>query len=92
MIVPLIAVVFSQTETPVRARERSQIAPEYQWKLQDLYPSDQAWNEAKQQWAARLDEITKYKGKLASSASTLLACMELDSEISKEFGRLFSYA
>jgi oligoendopeptidase F len=60
--------------------------------LQDLYASDQAWNEAKEELASRFDEVTKYQGKLASSASELLACMEFDSEISKEFGRLHSYA
>ena len=92
MIVPVIAFVFSQTETPVRALERSDIATEYKWKLEDLYPSDQAWNEAKQKVAAQFDDITKYNGKLADSASELLACLKLDSHISREFGRLFSYA
>ncbi|MBN2317274.1 MAG: oligoendopeptidase F, partial [Sedimentisphaerales bacterium] len=92
MIVPAIALVFSQTQVPVKARERSDIATEHKWKLGDLYPSDEAWNEAKQQLVARFDDITKYNGKLADSASELLACLKLDSLISKEFGRLFSYA
>jgi oligoendopeptidase F len=78
--------VLSQT------RERSEIAAQYKWNLKDLYPSDEAWDKAKDELAGRFDEVTKYKGKLASSASTLLACLELDSQISKEFGRLFSYA
>ncbi len=92
MIVPAIALVFSQTELSVKARERSDVATEHKWKLEDLYSSDEAWNEAKQGLAARFDEITKYNGKLADSASELLACLKLDSLISKEFGRLFSYA
>jgi len=92
IIVPVAAFAFSQTELPAKARERSEIAAEHKWKLEDLYPSDQAWNEAKQQLAAQFDEITKYKGKLASSASELLACLEFDSRVSREFGRLFSYA
>ncbi|MFC1635427.1 oligoendopeptidase F [Planctomycetota bacterium] len=91
-IVPVAALAFSQIEVPVKARERSEIAAEFKWKLEDLYPSDQAWNEAKQQLAAQFDEVTKYKGKLASSASELLACLEFDSRVSREFGRLFSYA
>ena len=78
--------VLSQT------RERSEIAAQYKWNLKDLYPSDEAWDKAKDELAGRFDEVTKYKGKLASSASTLLACLKLDSQISKEFGRLFSYA
>jgi oligoendopeptidase F len=83
---------FSQSPALSQTRERSEIAAQYKWNLKDLYPSDEAWNKAKQEIAARFDEVTKYKGKLTSSASTLLACLELDSQISKELGRLFSYA
>jgi oligoendopeptidase F len=92
MIVPAIALVFSQTELSVKARERSDVATEHKWKLEDLYSSDEAWDEAKKDIVARFDEIAKYNGKLADSASELLACLKLDSLISKEFGRLFSYA
>lgn len=92
MIVPAIALVFSQTELSVKARERSEIATEHKWKLEDLYSSDEAWDEAKTDIVARFDDITKYNGKLADSSSELLACLTLDSLISKEFGRLFSYA
>jgi len=35
---------FSQTEALSQSRERSEIAAEHKWKLEDLYPSDQAWN------------------------------------------------
>ncbi|MHC4230919.1 MAG: gluzincin family metallopeptidase, partial [Planctomycetota bacterium] len=80
---------FSQTRILSQTRERSEIPPEYKWKLEDLYPSDQAWNQAKEELTAQFDQVTKYKGKLASSASDLLACMEFDSRISREFGRLY---
>ncbi len=83
---------FSQNEALSQSRERSEIAIEDKWKLEDLYPSDNAWNKAKQEVVAQFDAVTKYKGKLASSASTLLECLELDSRISKEFGRLYCYA
>jgi oligoendopeptidase F len=88
----IVLLTFSQSSASSQTRERSEIAAQYKWNLKDLYPSDEAWNKAKQEIAARFDEVTKYKGKLTSSASTLLACLELDSQISKEFGRLFSYA
>ena len=92
MIVPVAALALSQIDVPVKARDRSEIGTEFKWKLEDLYPTEQAWNEAKQQLTARFDEITKYKGKLTRSASELLACLEFDSRVSREFGRLFSYA
>ena len=87
-----ILFIFPQTQVLSQTRERSEVPTEYKWNLQDLYPSEQAWNQAKDKLVTRFDEIEKYKGKLADSASELLACLELNSEISKEFGRLFSYA
>jgi len=83
---------FSQTEALSQNRERSEIAAKDKWKLEDLYPSDDAWNNAKREVVAQFDEMTKFQGKLTSSASTLLECLQLDSEISKEFGRLYCYA
>ncbi|MHC4542166.1 MAG: oligoendopeptidase F [Planctomycetota bacterium] len=92
IIVSAIVVAFSQAPLLSQTRERSQIPAEDKWKLEDLYPSDQAWDQAKQELAARFAEVTGYKGKLTGSASELLACMEFDSRVSREFGRLFSYA
>ena len=93
VIIILTAVfAFSQTQVFSQTRERSEVPTEYRWKLEDLYASDQAWNNAKQKLVAQFDEVTRYQGKLASSASELLACLEFDSRVSKEFGRLSSYA
>jgi oligoendopeptidase F len=88
----IVFLAFSQSPVLSQSRERSEIAAEHKWKLEDLYPSDQAWDKAKQEIAAQFDDVTKYQGKLTSSASTLLACLELDSRISKEFGRLYCFA
>jgi oligoendopeptidase F len=92
MMAQIVLLAFFQSPALSQTRERSEIATQYKWNLKDLYTSDEAWNKAKDELAGRFDEVTKYKGKLASSASTLLACLELDSQISKEMGRLFSYA
>jgi oligoendopeptidase F len=92
VITQILLLAFSQSPASSQTHERSEIAAQYKWNLEDLYPSDEAWNKAKDELAGRFDEVAKYKDKLTSSASTLLACLELDSQISKEFGRLFSYA
>ena len=84
--------LFSQAPVLAQTRERAEVPIEYKWKLEDLYPSDQAWNQAKEKLAAQFDNVEKYKGKLASSASELLDCLEFDSRLSKEFGRLYCYA
>jgi hypothetical protein len=66
--------------------------PAHQWALEDLYPSDPAWRQAKDELAGRLDGILGYKGKLTDSPAQLLSCLTLNSEMSKAFGRLHSYA
>jgi oligoendopeptidase F len=73
-------------------QERAEVPTAHQWRLEDLYPSDAAWRQAKNDVAGRLDEILQYKGKLTEAPSALLACLTLHSEMSKAFGRLHSYA
>jgi oligoendopeptidase F len=73
-------------------RPRSDVPPQERWRLEDLFASDQAWKQAKGDLASRLDDILQYKGQLTQSGSQLLACLKLNSEISKEMGRLHSYA
>ena len=75
-----------------QAKDRSKVPDEMKWDLTDLYASDQAWKEAKDALAGRLDSVLQYKGKLGDSAKDLLACLDLMSDLQKEFGRLRSYA
>jgi len=91
-IVLITLCAFSQTQVLSQTLERAEVPVEHTWKLEDLYTSNEAWNKAKQKWAAQFDNILKYKGKLANSASELLACLEFNSDISKEFDRLQSCA
>ena len=72
--------------------QRAEVPPAQQWRLEDLYPSDQAWKQAKDELAGRLDGILAFKGTLTQSAAQLLSCLQLNSEISKELGRLARYA
>lgn len=73
-------------------QERAEVPAAQQWRLEDLYPSDAAWRQAKNDVAGRLDEVVQYKGKLTESPTALLACLTLHSEFSKSFGRLHSYS
>ncbi|MHC4519580.1 MAG: M3 family metallopeptidase, partial [Planctomycetota bacterium] len=87
---PVLVFCLSELATG-QMRERSDVAPAYQWKLEDLYVSDQAWEQAKADVVGRLGQIAQYEGKLADPAS-LASCLEFDSDISKAFSRLYSYA
>jgi len=82
----------AQGDVKSQTRKRSEIPVEHTWNLADLYPSVEAWEEAKNEMVKQFDEILQFKGKLTSSASQCLACLQLDSEISKTFSKLYSYA
>ena len=73
-------------------RQRADVPAEYTWRLTDLYASDTAWRQAKDAAARRTDAILQYKGALTKSASQLLACLKLNSDISRELRRLDGYA
>jgi oligoendopeptidase F len=62
------------------------------WNLGDIYPSVEAWAEAKDALEARLPEIEACHGALGESSEQLLKCSELLSDMSKTFSRLYSYA
>ena len=99
---PLVGLALTTIEnTPAQERDRSKIDEKYKWNLSDIYTSDEAWRVAKQRLtdANPASEVTrsipalgKFKGTLGTSASQLLACLDLITEINKEFTRLYSYA
>ncbi|MBT8075254.1 MAG: oligoendopeptidase F family protein, partial [Gammaproteobacteria bacterium] len=62
------------------------------WNLADLYPSVDAWNKAKDALAADLARIDHCQGQLGVSATKLLECSEMLSEMAKAYGRISSYA
>ncbi|MBD3289623.1 oligoendopeptidase F [candidate division KSB1 bacterium] len=84
--------MLSQAESQAQTKERAEIAEHYTWNLADLYPSDDAWKEAKNDLAGKMDKVKEFQGKLDGSAADLLACLKFTSEIEKKFGRLYSYA
>lgn len=73
-------------------RDRSKIPDQYKWDLSHIYPSEDAWKKEKDRLVKRLPRIARYKGKLSSSARQLRECLDLVTDISKEFSRLYSYA
>ncbi|HLB72600.1 MAG TPA: oligoendopeptidase F [Sedimentisphaerales bacterium] len=82
--------VFAQANA--QTRERCDISVKETWRLEDLYASDQAWNQAKENLTGQFDKVIEHQGKLGESAAELLACLDFNSRLSKEFARLHNYA
>ncbi len=80
-------------------RDRGKIPEAYRWNLGDLYPTDEAWVKAKEAFAGKIGVAEKkdgvleqFRGRLAESPAVLLACLDLSSDLGKEFSRLSAYA
>lgn len=76
----------------VNQRNRRNIPEKYKWDLSDIYSSDEAWRQAKQQLVTESKAVSDYRGKLSDSPQQLLGCLELVSRLQKEKTRLMCYA
>ncbi len=85
------ALLIAQSGDAAKPKQRKDIEAQFRWDLTDIYPSDQAWEQAKTQLIEDMDKVSAYRGKL-DSAEKLLNCLKLQTHLEKEFLRLYSYA
>jgi oligoendopeptidase F len=91
--IPALSLFFSAAEpAAAQPRERSSIPQQHTWDLTPLYSTADVWRAAKDKLKAALPAVETYQGKLGSSASQMLACLNIVTELTKEFSRLHSYA
>ncbi len=72
--------------------ERTEIPAEYKWHLDDIYTSDEQWQENYHNLKARLPQLEQYKGKLSDSAQNLASCLKVRDEIGITSGKLYAFA
>jgi oligoendopeptidase F len=71
---------------------REEIEAKYKWKLEDIYPSDMAWEEDFRKVRQQSSKISEYKGKLAGNMKILLECLKLSDEMLALNDKVFVYA
>ncbi|MEL6185613.1 MAG: M3 family metallopeptidase, partial [Myxococcota bacterium] len=64
----------------------------YVWDLSDLYPTTDAWNEARQHVLTRIGRLARHQGTLRRSPKVLKAFAQETYDIAKDVSRVFSYA
>ena len=72
--------------------ERSEIAVENTWRLEDLYAKDELWQADLVKFQQQVDALAGYAGKISQSAADLLSYMQLNDEVSILGERLGNYA
>ena len=72
--------------------DRSKVPEEFKWRLEDLYPSAMAWQDARSSLAERARSMVKYRGSLSRSPTALLEALACYCGIRRDFALLNSYA
>ena len=75
-----------------KLRSRDEIPAQYKWNMQDMFASDELWEEEAKMVSALAKEAAQYRGKLAESAATLLAAFEKNDELNYHATRVYVYA
>ncbi|MCK5331477.1 MAG: oligoendopeptidase F, partial [Candidatus Marinimicrobia bacterium] len=88
LVLVCFSFLFAESDIP----QRSEIKIQYQWNLQDIYPSVDAWENDFQTVESGLSEFSEFKGKLKKSGTAILKCLELDSKLSLKLDNLYVYA
>lgn len=72
--------------------KRSDIPEERTWKLEDIFETDDIWEEELEQLKKDIPEMTAFNGKLNESADMLYNALKLQDELSERLGKLYTYA
>lgn len=75
-----------------RVPERSEISSQYKWSVEDIYASDDLWEDDYKKAQSYAEKIGSFKGKLSQSAEKLLEYFRLDDELTVLFDSLIYYA
>lgn len=71
---------------------RDQVAEKDTWNLDDMCPSDQAWEEYYRELDAKCEEIKQWKGKVFADAEALLSFLKLYVDSGILVGKIYVYA
>jgi oligoendopeptidase F len=71
---------------------RSEVPVEQTWNLSDLFESEAAWEAELEAIQNEIGSVTQYKGRLAESPKTLLACLQAKDALSERATRVMTFA
>ncbi len=75
-----------------KQKTRSEISDEFKWKLEDIFSSDQDWENEFTRVKKAAPELEVYKGKLNTSGKTLVEFISKMHTLEVSIGKLYAYA
>lgn len=73
-------------------KTRAASDPAFQWKLSDIFETNELWEEEFQKAQKEIELLASYQGKLAESPDMLYEALKAQSAVSYSVERLFVYA
>lgn len=73
-------------------RSRSEIPEEFKWRLEDIFPNDEAWEEEIVKTEKELARANEFMGHLGDDVTTFLNCLKWMDEIGQSIGEIYTYA
>ena len=75
----------------MQVKQRNEIDNKFKWHLEDIFPTNEAWEECFFATEEMIPQISKYNGNLKDD-ETILECLLLGTRIDHELSRLYQYA
>ncbi|ASN06512.1 oligoendopeptidase F [Virgibacillus necropolis] len=72
--------------------KRSELPKELTWDLEDIFATDEKWEQELKSLKQDIPQIEEYAGKLSDSAQALYDVLKLQDDLSQRLGKLFTYA
>ena len=71
---------------------RDEIDPHYKWRLEDIYPTDQEWEEDFSRLEKEIPDLARYRGRLGEDGRILLEALRHRDRVAERAEKLLVYA
>lgn len=75
-----------------RIPQRQDVPAEHKWSIEDLYPTDEAWEQDFDAAKKMPEQIASYKGLLSTDSAKLLEYLKADDDMTVVLDKLINYA
>ncbi|MBK3494901.1 oligoendopeptidase F [Viridibacillus sp. YIM B01967] len=80
------------TKSEHKVLTRQEVPVEFTWRLEDIFPTDEAWEAEFKEISALGEEAAGYKGTVQNGADALLAVLQYCDKVFSKLMRLYTYA
>lgn len=75
-----------------RLPTRAEIDEQFKWNLNELYPTEAAWEEAMEETGKLIEQVGSFQGKLGESPEMLLQALKTSDQLGERLERIVAYA